>query len=331
MTVLTDERFVRRTRPRKRPLTAVGAVRSWLAARALIVLAQIAQRLPPGLLQRLGHAVGGVMYRARPARRRLVRANLQRIVEYLAARDLGGERVVAAARDRKALDGLVRSAFGHYIRGYLELAALPAYADPKRLAKVKPDDPLLLEQAFAPGKTVICGLHFGALEIPGLWATKFLGRRITAPMETIDDVRLQAYFERTRKKTGLNVIPVEKAATELRAALARDEAVALVGDRPVGGTGAQVELFGAPARLPLGPAGLALESGAPVWMIATRRVGWTDYRSRIEKIDMPTSGIPRAQLRIFLQHQAAAFERAVADAPDQWWTTFFQIWPDIPA
>ena len=296
-----------------------------------MVLAQVAQRIPPGVLQRVGHAVGGVMFRVRPARRRLVRANLERIVGYLDARGLGGERVATAARDPDALDRLVRSAFGHYVRGYLELAALPAYARPERLARIKPDDPQLVEQAFAPGPTVICGLHFGALEIPGLWATRFVGRRITAPMETIDDARLQEYFERTRKRTGLNVIPIEKAAAELRAALARDEAVALVADRPIGGAGAQVELFGASARLPLGPAALALESGAPVWMIATRRVGWTEYRSRIERIHMPSTGTPRAQLRTFLQNQAAAFERAVADAPDQWWTTFFQIWPDIPA
>ncbi|HUR15839.1 MAG TPA: lysophospholipid acyltransferase family protein [Candidatus Limnocylindrales bacterium] len=328
---MAEERYVRRARPTKRPQSRLGSVRSLLAARALIVLAEVAQRLPPALLQRLGHLVGGVMYRVRPARRRLVRANLERIVGFLAAREMGGERVAAAARDGRALDRLVRDAFGHYIRGYLELAALPAYARSDRLARVKPDDPQLLDRAFAPGSTVICGLHFGALEIPGLWATHFLGRRITAPMETIDDPRLQSYFEGTRKRTGLNVIPMERAATELRAALARGEAVALVADRPVGGAGAQVELFGAPARLPLGPAALALESGAPVWMIATRRSGWTDYRSRIEKIEMPTTGIPRAQLRSFLHNQAAAFERAVADAPDQWWTTFFQIWPDIPA
>lgn len=331
MTALAEERFVRRTRQKKRPPSVLGSVRSWLAVRGLIIASAVLQRLPQGVLQRLGHVLGGVLHRARPQRRRLVRANLMRIVGYLAERGLGGEQVATAARDGKALDRLVRDAFGHYVRGYLELAALPAYARKDRLARIRPDDPSLLEEAFAPGPLVICGMHFGALEIPGLWATHALDRKITAPMETIDDPQLQSYFERTRRQTGLNVIPVEKAAAELRASLARGDTVALVADRPIGGTGAQVELFGAPARLPLGPAALALENGAPVWLIATRRVGWTEYRSRIEKIEMPATGIPRAQLRTFLANQAGAFERAVADAPDQWWTAFFQIWPDIPA
>jgi hypothetical protein len=28
---------------------------------------------------------------------------------------------------------------------------------------------------------------------------------------------------------------------------------------------------------------------------------------------------------------AAAFERAVAIAPEQWWAVFFPIWPDLEA
>jgi KDO2-lipid IV(A) lauroyltransferase len=175
-------------------------------------------------------------------------------------------------------------------------------------------------------------MHFGAIEVPGLWATKTLGAHITAPMETIGDPGLQAYFERARAETGMNVVPVEGAAAQLRAALERDEMVALVADRPVGGVGSTVELFGAPARLPAGPAVLADESGAPAWLIVTRRSGWTQYRSRIELIKpapQASGETRRERLAAFLEAEARAFERAVADAPEQWWTVFFPIWQDI--
>jgi KDO2-lipid IV(A) lauroyltransferase len=102
--------------------------------------------------------------------------------------------------------------------------------------------------------------------------------------------------------------------------------VALVADRAVGGSGVAVELFGAPARLPAGPAVLADESGAPAWLIATRRVGWGDYRSRLERIEAPRSDNRRERLAGFMAAEARAFERAVADAPEQWWTLFFPIW-----
>jgi phosphatidylinositol dimannoside acyltransferase len=170
-------------------------------------------------------------------------------------------------------------------------------------------------------------MHFGAIEIPALWASRH-GQRITAPMETIDDPHLQRYFHESRSRTGLNVIPLSGAAARLRSELADGRAVALVADRPVGGTGFAVELFGAPTRLPAGPAVLALETGAPAWVVATRRVGYGDYRARMERIDLPPEGSRRERVNAFMAAQARAFERAVADAPEQWWTTFFPIWSD---
>jgi len=315
--------------PKARSRRTIGG---WLGSRALRVLAAVLQRLPQGPLHRGAHLIGGVLYRTQPARRRLVRSNLERVVTYLADHEMGDGRVAGAARDSKALDRLVRDAFGHYVRGYLESAALPAYASESALSHVQPDDPAASERAFdRQGATIIVGLHFGSIEIPGLWATKKLGRRITAPMETIGDPDLQAYFERSRRATGLNVIPAKNSAEELRASLARGETVGLVSDRPVGGAGTAVELFGARARLPLGPAALALESGAPAWLVATRRVGRGAYRSRIEEIAMPTDGSRRDRLSGFMANEARAFERAIADAPEQWWTAFFPIWEDIPA
>lgn len=313
------------------------SVHSWLGARSLRVLSAVLMRLPESALQRVAGRLGGVLYRVQPARRRLVRANLERVVGYLAERGLGGGPVKRAAADARVLDQLTRAAFGHYVRGYLEGAILPVYARDDHLARVKPDDPASLERAFGAARDgqkqpmIIIGMHFGAIEIPALWATKRLGRRITAPMESVNDAEIQLYFEQTRGKTGLDLIPIEDAAPILRRRLAAGETVALVADRPIGGSGVSVELFGAPARLPLGPAALAYESGAPAWLIATRRVGKGDYRARMERIDLPAEGSRRDRLGGFLAAQARAFERAVADAPEQWWTVFFPIWDDIRA
>jgi KDO2-lipid IV(A) lauroyltransferase len=312
------------------------SVGGWVAARGLRVLSWILVRLPETGLHRLAHSLGGILYLLQPARRRLVHANLERVVTYLAANGLGGEAASEAAGQPAALDRLTRAAFGHYVRGYLEGAILPIYAREENLERVQPDDPAQLELAFtgtgvAPEPMIIVGMHFGAIEIPALWATRRFGRRITAPMETVNDPELQAYFERTRGQTGLRLIPIEDAAPALRRSLTQKETVALVADRPLTSSGASVELFGAPARLPLGPAALAYESGAPCWLIATRRVGTRDYRARIERIEMPSDGSRRDRLSGFLTAQARAFERAIADAPEQWWTVFFPIWDDIRA
>lgn len=310
-----------------------SAPRVGLRTRALIVATTLLKCVPTGLSQRVAYLLGGVLYRVQPKRRRLVRANLERVVTWLVAHDMANPQTAAAARDPQALDRLVRAAFGHYVRGYLESAILPVYGSKSKLEHVQADDWSVAAQAFPTGQSgplIIVSLHFGAIEIPGLWATKTLGARITAPMETIGDAGLQAYFERARAGTGMNVIPTAGAAAELRAALERSEMVALVADRSVGGVGTAVELFGAPARLPAGPAVLADETGAPAWLIVTRRVGWADYRSRMEQIVARTaSDNRRDRLTAFLDAEARAFERAIADSPEQWWTIFFPIWADI--
>ena len=147
-------------------------------------------------------------------------------------------------------------------------------------------------------------------------------------METVADPDIQAYFERSRGGTGLRVVPLEGAAAKVRDALAHNETVALVADRALSGSGARVELFGAPTRLPAGPALLALESKAPTWVVAARRAG-AQYPTRIERLDVPRNGTPKERVAELMTAQVRTFERVIADAPEQWWTLFFPIWDDI--
>jgi hypothetical protein len=80
---------------------------------------------------------------------------------------------------------------------------------------------------------------------------------------------------------------------------------------------------------------LALESGAPIHVAAVRRLRGERFSGRLETIlppDGPNAAGPgarRARVEALLAKEAAAFERVVADAPEQWWTVFFPIWPDL--
>jgi KDO2-lipid IV(A) lauroyltransferase len=299
---------------------------------ALPLLTGMLQRLPDRLLHRVAHSMGALLYLAMPGRRRLVRSNLARVCAYLVAHEMALPQVSKAARGGRALDVQVRQAFGHWVRSYLEGAIGPIYGRPGMLARTVADDPAAPVEALGTagdGKAaIIVGLHFGAMEVPAQWALARLGIRLTAPMETVADPDLQGYFERTRSAGGLRIIPTAGAGRELFAALARKEAVALVADRVVAGAGAAVELFGAPARLPVGPAALAVETGVPAWLVAARRTGWGEYRTRIERIPPAEGGSRRQRLRAFLAAQALAYERAIAQAPEQWWAIFFPIWED---
>ena len=107
--------------------------------------------------------------------------------------------------------------------------------------------------------------------------------------------------------------------------------VGLVGDRDLTGGGTEIPLFGAPARMPMGPAMLAVESGVPIYGMTVRRAGGGHYRGKLIPIDVPADGTRRERVTTTMTRLAAAFEDLIADAPDQWWAIFFPIWPDLEA
>jgi KDO2-lipid IV(A) lauroyltransferase len=296
-----------------------------LLASLLLVIAALLRLLPDRLAHRMAQWIGAsLLYRLQPKRRALVRSNLSRIVGYLGRPE---------ATDSRALNRLTQQAFGHYVRSYLEGAIVPRYDGPHLAQRVQPDDPALAEQVMgkpgdAPRKVLFVGLHFGAIELPALWASRVRGLDLITPMETVANPDLQDYFVRTRTRSGIKLIPPEGAARVLRDRLNAGQTAALVADRVIAGSGARVELFGAGARVPLGPAVLALDTGAEVWAIATRRTGWGDYRSEMVSIDMPDEGTRRERLAGFLANEARAFEKLIAKAPDQWWSVFFPIWEE---
>jgi KDO2-lipid IV(A) lauroyltransferase len=81
--------------------------------------------------------------------------------------------------------------------------------------------------------------------------------------------------------------------------------------------------------LPLGPAMLAVESGAPLFVTGVRRTGIGRYVGRLDAVAVPAEGSRRERVTAAMAGLASAFERIVAAAPEQWWAVFFPIWPDL--
>jgi lauroyl/myristoyl acyltransferase len=302
-----------------------------LRGRVLIGASWLVCRLPEGPLTRLADLAGNAWYRVAPARAAQARRNLGRVCRALAADGLGSAAVRAASEDPRALERLVRSAFRHNARYYLEVARTPAIHARDIDQRLVVETPEVVAEAFAPGRAVIfVGLHFGSIELPSLLLASRVGGAV-APMETIDDDALQAYFVRTRGAVGIRIVGLREARRELLAAIHEGTSVGLVGDRDLTGGGMPVTLFGAPAMLPLGPAMLTVESGAPAYVVGVRRVGIGRYRGTLEPIPEAPEGSRRDRVTATMAAMAAAFEHVIATAPEQWWAVFFPIWPDLEA
>jgi KDO2-lipid IV(A) lauroyltransferase len=307
-----------------------GTLAQRLRVRVIAAATWVVGRLPERPLLRAADLAGGIAYHLAGARRARARRNLARVAAWAATQDAGSPAVRAAAADPRALDELVKAAFRHHARYWIELSRASRVTPGYLRQRIVVESPDVLDAAFAdPRAGVYIGLHFGVIEATGLWLAQFGGRPVIAPMETVADPELQRWFVGTRGALGIRLVGLREARRELTEALRRGTAVAIVGDRDLTGGGVPIELFGHPAPLPAGPALLVLETGAPAYAAAVRRVGLGRYRARVDRLAVPAEGGRRQRLEAFLATEARQFESFILDAPEQWWGAFYPIWPDL--
>ncbi|HEX7498599.1 MAG TPA: hypothetical protein VF344_09070 [Candidatus Limnocylindrales bacterium] len=285
--------------------------------------------LPERLVWPLANLSGRISYRVSATRRNRARQNLRRVVEWMAANNRGDERYRRAATDPAALEQLVREAFRQHAYYSVELARAPR-CDARWISERLVVETLEnLEELMTKRRAMILiGLHFGAIEMPGMMAVQRVGPLVT-PMEFVANPRIQRYIYSTRAAVGTRIVSLKEAPAELIAALRRDEPVGLVADRDITGGGIEVELFGVVTKIPAGPALLAAESGAPVCVGAVRRTAPGRYRGKLLPLPAPQGASRRERSRAMLRDEARLFEQLIIDAPEQWLALFHPIWPDL--
>jgi KDO2-lipid IV(A) lauroyltransferase len=139
------------------------------------------------------------------------------------------------------------------------------------------------------------------------------------------------FFAAHRAKLGMTIFPAEAGVTRKLIASVEDGAiVAIVGDRDLTGRGLQVELFGAPATLPAGPAFVALRAGVPLIVAgiygvkrADGRRGWEAHIGEI--IELPDVDAADAVAQLTKQI-AVELEHFIAMRPEEW-HVFQPFWP----
>lgn len=244
-------------------------------------------------------------------------------------------RVVGPQLPDDEFRALLRAAMRSYARYWMEMFRLPARTREQQLADFRLDGEELLAAAVAAGRGVVLSLpHAGNWDAAGAWVAAH-GWPIVTVAERLRPEPLFDRFTAYRNGLGMEIVPLtggdRPAMDVLTEKIAAGYVVPLVADRDLASRGVEVTFFGGRARMPAGPALLALRTGAPLFAASL----WYEPGlacGRVEPVEPPgpEAGGLAARARILTQRVADRMAAGIAAHPEDW-HMLQRVWTDPPA
>jgi lauroyl/myristoyl acyltransferase len=298
-----------------RPTTPVGRARRGTAA-VPRQLNRIASLLT-GRLSDGAYAGGWAFVRAlpEPVALRLFRSGAD-----LALRR-GGKRVdrlranLARVAPEADLEALTREALRSYARYWCEVFRLPVTPAERIVgATTTLGEPAFRACVASSSGTVLALPHSGNWDQAGAWCG-LTGVPFTTVAERLEPASLFDRFVAFRESLGMEVVPLTGGPRPpydvLVERLQAGGSICLLADRDLSARGIDVDFFGARARMPAGPASLALRTGATLLPVTLsfRPDGW-----QVRFHD----AVPHSDVATMTQHMADAFADGIGAHPADW-------------
>lgn len=225
------------------------------------------------------------------------------------------------------LDLLVIEAMRSYMRYWCDTFRLPDWSKKRILETVTvTNEHLLIDAIEAKTGVIVAVPHAGNWDHAGAYFCA-KGIRLVTVAERLKPEKLFLRFLAYREAMGMEVLPLDgRVLSTLEERLNQGALVALVSDRDLSRSGIEVDFFGGTARMPAGPALLALRTKAP---LITAFVSYTDTGVHIEfrNIILPSSGDENTKVKEIVQMTAQYFEDGISESPEDW-HMLQRIWID---
>jgi len=179
----------------------------------------------------------------------------------------------------------------------------------------------ILDKMLSVGNGVILlSGHFGNFEWLAQGIPK-MGYSVWGIAKKQSNPFVNAFVEKQRTQTGLQIIYTKNAVKQALQALKQNGIVAIVADQDARDRGVFVDFMGLPSSTAVGPAVLHLRSGAPIILIISIRKDYGHFDVYFEEVVPPgqaADNVSDADIVNITQLHAAALERWVRKHPEQW-------------
>ena len=226
------------------------------------------------------------------------------------------------------LENLVREGMRSYMRYWCDTFLLPSWSSEKIHREVVVENQHFLTDPVDEGRGCVVSLpHAGNWDHAGAYFCS-LGYKVVTVAEHLEPEKLFRKFLSYREAIGMEVLDAStRSLGTLSQRLRSGGLVALVADRDLSRSGVDVDFFGFPARMPVGPAALSLQTGAP---LITAYVSYEKDRIRIvfqKAIEIPSDGSTAEKAQKMIQECANRFAGHIFERTADW-HMLQRIWVD---
>jgi len=229
--------------------------------------------------------------------------------------------------DTDELNALVRAGMRSYLRYWCDAFRLPDRSVDDLIHGVRAigDDAVRAELQSGRSAIIFLG-HMGNWDFGGAWATTELGP-VTTVAERLKPEELFDEFLAFREGLGMRIIPLTGGADvfrELTKACRAGGLVALLADRDLTRGGIEVDFCGERVRMAVGPAALALNTGAALFPCVVHYErdpqghGWLTLVTFRDAVPPPTQGTSREKIQAMTQACADVLAQEVREYTHDW-------------
>lgn len=273
---------------------------------------RIVRTLPEKLAYKIFQRIGFFTLNRNGKQIRRLRENLQRVCPDMTA---------------EQMEQLMKSALSSYMRYWCDTFRSPDWSMERISSTVTVSREELLTGPMRDGTGVVIALpHAGNWDHAGSYFCA-KGLSLVTVAERLKPEALFNKFLEYRQNIGMTVIPLDSRAMGKLLTHARSGSlIALVADRDLSASGVDVHFFGHPARMPAGPALLAIRTGIP---LITAFVSYTQSGIHIDfnSVEIPRNGTEAEKISAVVQRCADLFAQGISGAPQDW-HMLQRIWVD---
>lgn len=269
--------------------------------------------LPERMAYKLANFVADQIYRKNGKGIQRLRSNYQR---------------VKPGYSKEELDKLTKLGMRSYMRYWFDTFRLNKWSKERIVKTTKVNDENLLRDPITNKLGCIVALpHAGNWDHAAAYFCS-TGINLTAVVEKLKPEAIFQKFLDYRQSIGIEAIShKEKSIPILTQRLQDGKLVALVADRDMSRNGVEVEFFDGIAKMPSGPAILAIKTGAP---LITAYIGYLSTGIEIffdQTTPPPTTGSDSEKIKVITQSIADNFARRIKENPVDW-HMLQRIWVD---